>query len=376
VSPRPLRVAIDVGPLHAPRTGVGMATSGIVDALTALDGGPVVVPYLVSWRTRPDVSVRRLPWPAALSSRTWAHSSWPSADRFLGDVDVVHGTNYVVPPSRHARVVSVYDCWFLRNPEHVVPDVRRAGAALRRAVADGAAVHVASSCVADEVADLLAPRHTAVVPLGPPPLVPPPLGRGVDPADPPIPELAGRRYVLALGTLERRKNLARLVTAFGAAAARDPELRLVLAGAPGDAMEEIDEAIEALPRRLTETVVLTGRIDESTKSWLLANATVLAYPSLDEGFGFPLLEAMAAGTPIVASPSGSIPEVAGDAALFADPEDVDALASALSAVLDDAALAADLRRRGEVRLTAFDWETTARGLTDLYARVAMETASK
>jgi glycosyltransferase involved in cell wall biosynthesis len=110
----------------------------------------------------------------------------------------------------------------------------------------------------------------------------------------------------------------------------------------------------------------TGRVDEGVRSWLLRNAAVLAYPSLDEGFGFPLLDAMQAGTPVVASTAGSIPEVAGEAALLRDPLDVDGLAEALAIALGDTAARERLIAAGRERWTHFDWQHCAEGIADLY----------
>ena len=126
-------------------------------------------------------------------------------------------------------------------------------------------------------------------------------------AEPPIPTLVGRPFIAAVGTLERRKNLPVLVEAFGLLAAEHDEILLVLAGADGDDRPAINAAIDGLDPAAAKRVVMTGRIDEPARSWLLRHATVLAYPSLDEGFGFPLLDAMQVGVPIVASNRGSIP---------------------------------------------------------------------
>jgi glycosyltransferase involved in cell wall biosynthesis len=362
------RVAFDVGPLHGPRTGVGTATEGMLSALHALPDPPTVLPYLVSFRARPGDGVQRLPLPAALAMRAWSRADRPRADRWLRGAQVIHGTNYTVPPSRIPRLVSVYDCWFLRHPDQVHPDVARASRVLRRAVTTGAVVHASSQATGRAVQELLGPVRVEVVPLGAPgPPPPPPPSAGS-----PLPELNGSPFVLALGTVERRKNLPRLVEAFGQVAAVVDDVCLVVAGGASDDQLALDEAIGRLPTSLLSRVLLTGRVDEPTKAWLLHHASVLAYPSLDEGFGFPLLEAMSVGLPVVAADVGSIPEVAGNAALLVDPRDVTGLAEALTtAMLDD-----DRRRQmigsGHARVAAHDWADTARSLTALYDSLAME----
>ena len=372
----PLRVAFDVGPLATPLTGVGQATRGMLEALGEHSAEVDLEPYFLSWRAPAPLEARRLPVPAAVAHRWWARHRRPRLDRWLHSpgsrrVDVIHGTNYVVPPARAARVVSVYDCWFLRHLDEVHPDVARAATVLRRAVHQGAIVHTSSRATADAVRELFGDVPVAVIALGAPePSV-------VPAATPPaVHHLEGGRFVLALGTLERRKNLVRLVEAFARVAGERPDLRLVLAGGPGDDEVAIDEARSGLPAALAARIHRLGRVDEATKSWLLDRAAVLAYPSLDEGFGFPLLEAMQAATPVVASRVGSIPEVAQDAARYHDPVDVDDLAAALTAVLDDADEATRLRAAGTRRVAAHPWSATASGLLALYARAAMEGGAR
>ena len=177
------------------------------------------------------------------------------------------------------------------------------------------------------------------------------------------------QYVLALGTVNRRKGLPELVEAFDQMPLRPRDLRLVIAGLPGLDEERLERTIAGLPD--PSSVVRIRRLDEVQRSDLLYGASILAYPSFDEGFGFPPLEAMAAGIPVVASTGGSIPEVVGDAAVLAPPGDVPALASALSAALGEP-LRTDLVKRGRHRLTAHSWEISAAGLADLYRR-AVET---
>jgi glycosyltransferase involved in cell wall biosynthesis len=324
-----------------------------------------LVEYIVSFRSTPPTGARRLPIPALLAHRLWASANHPRLDRFLGAPDVVHGTNYVVPPCRAAQVVSVYDCWFLRHPRHAGGHVHRAGRVLRRAVGRGATVHACSAATAGELADLFPGCRVATIPLAALPMPEPSL-------DPPFPRLAGQPYIAAIGTLERRKNVPRLVEAFGLLAGDPPDVLLVLAGADGDDRSAINAAIDRLDAAAARRVVMTGRIDEPARSWLIRNATVLAYPSLDEGFGFPLLDAMQVGVPIVASNRGSIPEVCGQAGLLCDADDAAGIAGNLSMAIGDSAVRARLVAAGAARLAMFSWQRTAADLAELYRRLAEE----
>lgn len=357
-----LRVAVDVGPLHGRRTGIGNAVAWTVDALQ--DQPDVdVLPYVLSMRARVTPPKRRLPIPAALAHRWWSHRS-PKLDRWVGNPDVVHGTNYVVPPTNCPRVVSVYDCWFLEHPAEASPTVLRAGEVLRRSVADGAEVLTCSQATAERAAVVLDTDRVTTVLLGPPPSA-----RSVPLPDRPVVE-GDAPFVLMLGTIERRKNAPHLVAAFDRLAREHPDVRLVIAGADGDDAAGLDRALHGLSDSVGARVVRLGVVDDAAKRWLLDNARALAYPSLDEGFGFPILEAQQAETPVVATAVGSIPEVAGSAALLSPAGDVDALAANLHWVVTNDDIHAKLARRGTTNLERFDWTRTAGELADLYRRLA------
>jgi glycosyltransferase involved in cell wall biosynthesis len=301
-----------------------------------------------------------------VAQRLWAIADRPRFDRNLGTPNVVHGTNYVVPPCRAPQVASVYDCWFLRHPSLANRAVHRAGHVLRRAVARGATVHACSASTAAEITDLFPGARVVMIPFAALPLPVPAL-------QPPLPALAGRPFIAAIGTLERRKNLPILVEAFGLLATEHNEMLLVLAGAAGDDRPAVNAAIDRLDPATARRVIMTRRVDEPTRSWLLHNATVLAYPSLDEGFGFPLLDAMQVGLPIVASNRGSIPEVCGSAGLLCDADDAIALAENLATAAFDNSVRIQLVSAGEEQLATFSWDRCATGLAALYGKLAEET---
>lgn len=364
----PVRVAFDCGPLHGARTGVGVAVAGLHDTLEHRDGVELV-PYLLSFRSRPTDGTVRLPLPASVGLRLWAHRTTSRAsravvDRWLGDVDVVHGTNYVVAPSKRPRLISVYDVWFLRQPDAASADVRRRGAAMRRAIEDGAHLHTTSTATALTLAEMFpgAPVHT--IGLG---ALPVPAAADVAP----IAAIAEQPFIVAIGRTERRKNLPALVDAFGRLATVRADVHLVLAGPDGDDRPAIEQAILRLAPHVGRRVHLAGWVDAPTRGWLLRHASVLAYPSLDEGFGFPLIDAMQVGLPIVASTAGSIPEVVGDAALLSDPADVETLAEHLARSLQPD-VARELAASGSARWPRFDWQATGDAFEQLYQRLAEE----
>ncbi len=300
--------------------------------------------------------------PARPLQWAWRHGGRPPAEWFVGAVDVVHGTNFVVPPTRRAaRVVTVHDLTVVRFPELcdaaslAFPDL------VRRAVRDGAWVHTPSRFVAGEVVEAFdadpervrAVHHgIAGVPAlsGPVPLRLPP---GTD------------RYILALGTVEPRKDYPGLVRAFELVAADRPDLALVIVGADGWGAGALTSVLARSPVR--GRIVRAGYLAETDLAAVLSGSALLAYPSIYEGFGFPPLEAMAAGVPVVATAAGAVAEVAGDAAVLVAPGDHDALATALADVLDNG----DHRRRlvdaGRRHAATYTWEAAAAGLASLYA---------
>jgi glycosyltransferase involved in cell wall biosynthesis len=173
-------------------------------------------------------------------------------------------------------------------------------------------------------------------------------------------------FIVAVGTIEKRKNYRRLIEAFAIAAQEIPELQLVIAGSAGDDSHELTQALELLPKDVVQRVHLIGRVSDKNIAWLYQHATAMAYPSLDEGFGFPLLEAMSEQLPIVGSTRGSIPEVAGSAALLVNPLDVDALANAITKVVTDSGLRIQLQHAATEQYSKFSWDKTAQQLINLY----------
>ena len=368
-----VKVAMDTGPLHGPRTGIGNAVAWTLDAL-AHQANLELLPYVLSTRAKVRAPERRLPIPAALAHRLWTRRS-PSLDRMLGCPDVVHGTNYVVPPTKCPQLISVYDCWFLEHPDDVSAEVIRAARLLRRAIDRGAHVVTCSAATSTQAQALLSTDRVHTVLLGPPP------DRAAnDHRDGDWPaELStvrrGCPFILSLGTIERRKNVPQTVRAFARVADEHSTVHLVIAGAPGNDQAAVDQAINQLPEAARLRVVQLGSVDDKLKSCLLFNASALAYPSLDEGFGFPLLEAQQAGLPVVASTAGSIREVAGSAALYSAPTDVDALAANLHLAITSETVRTKLIHQGHRNLERFSWANTADQLTQLYIDIVNGAAS-
>ena len=372
-----MRVALDATPLLGLPTGIGAFCHGALAALGARPGVDVRA-YAVSWRRRGlirdhmpgGVTVRQRPMPARPLHALWARGNAPPVEWFIGACDVVHGTNFVVPPTRRAAaVVSVHDLTPLHHPELCNEATLAYPGLIRRALGRGAWVHADSAFVGDEVVEAFGadPARVRVVSPGIPELPTVTEAEGADLRAGLLPPGTGR-YCLAVGTAEPRKDLPGLVRAFGEVALRHGDVSLVLAGPPGWDEDRLASAIAASPAR--GRIVRTGWVEQPALAALLAGATVLAYPSLYEGFGFPPLQAMRAGVPVVATRAGSLPEVLGDAALMTDAGDHDGLVAALDACVADDSLRARLHEAGVAWSARFSWDRCGAGLEELYRDAA------
>jgi glycosyltransferase involved in cell wall biosynthesis len=255
----------------------------------------------------------------------------------------------------------------LTHPEwHEASKVRYFGWAMRRAVAAARRVLCVSATTARDLRELLGvpPERIDVTPLG----------TDLRPAPPAAVDVVRRRlgldgpYLLGLGTVEPRKDLPTLVRAFAGVAAELPH-RLVLAGLGGWGAGAL--AAEVAAGGVADRILLPGYVPEADKAALLTGADVFAYPSRYEGFGLPVLEAMACGTPVVTTTGGSLPEVAGDAALLVEPGDPDALAAALAKLAGDPSARQAAAARGLARAAAFTWARCAAETVAAY-RLALD----
>ncbi len=382
-----MRAGFDVSCLvDQPLTGVGYHTLHLVRALLALGDGPAVRLFASSTKAAPPVLEELgaaaedfcfVRWPTRLKLNLWLRLGWPAMERFTGPVDIAHGTFHLTPASRCARrVVTVHDLACLRLPGTHTPAARtQHERLLRHAVAQADAIIAVSQNTRNDLIDLLGavPERVHVVPNG--------VCREEFTGPFPGEELAAAkkksgvagRYLLHLGTLEPRKNLVRLVKAYADVRDSVPDCpQLVLAGKKGWLCEDLFETIDRLG--LAGAVVHTGHVTRTEAVALLRGAEGLAYPSLYEGFGLPVLEAMAAGTPVLTSNTSSLPEVVGDCGLLVDPEDTDAIAAGLQQLVTDRHHAEARALRGRERAAQFTWEASARALHHVYCQLLGESA--
>lgn len=368
-----MKVALDVRPALSRPTGVGAYIGNLAERLPRLDPDSHYTLFSSSWRERwtrpvrrPNVGVvdRRLP--VRLLNVAWNRLGWPPMESVCGrEFDLVHSPHPLIIPTRRARrVITVHDLFFLKHPEMTSAEIRRDYAPLVRAHAVRADfILCPSAFTGAEVERLLGvPRsRIGVTPLGVDPIYRQPPAIDVEAL---LARLGvPRGSILYVGSDEPRKNLPGLVAGYRrfASAAERPKA-LVLVG-PDPAHAGGDAASGG-------RVLSTGYLATPEIRALMSAASCLALVSLEEGFGLPVAEAMAAGLPVVCTRGSSLAEIAGDAAEFVDdPGDAEAVARALARVTGDAPHAARLREAGLAQSRLFDWERTTSLTLGFYRKV-------
>jgi glycosyltransferase involved in cell wall biosynthesis len=343
-----VRIVIDVTPLSLPRTGIGNYVRGMVAGLAEAAGdrdeliafgpsGPLGRRRIQEALDGLPVRLRLPLLPRAHAWRTaWSRLGIPPVETVVGPLDVFHFSDWMYPPQRGGvRATTVHDLVPLRFPEWVQPRTRRMhGPKYENAARTCDRVFVNSRFTASEVADLLRVPGERIVVAYP----------GIDPRFRPEGDRAdlGAPYVLAVSTLEPRKNLPALVDAFALLRRRRRELTLAIAGLTGWEERPLDAA----------GVRLLGFVTDEELARLYRGAAVFAYPSRFEGFGLPVVEALASGAPAVVSSHPSLDEASGETAFRADPDDAEAFAGALERALG----APPERREGGIAHAArFTW---------------------
>ncbi len=372
-----IRIGLDYTAAVHQTAGIGRYTRELVQALAAspaafeyrlfvADAGAVVRPALpgpnFSWQ--PSQLTER--WLA----RLWYRLRLPLwLEYWTGPLDLFHAPDFFLPPVKPGTrtLVTVHDLSFIRQPETVMPGMlRHLTTWVPRSVKRADHVIAVSEATRQDLIELYQtpPEKISV------------LYHGVTPDFRPVTDpdklatvhqkygLEQAPFVLSVGTLQPRKNYQRLIQAF---AQLDPTLALVIVGSQGWNYADIFN--EVASRNLTGRVHFLGFVADADLPALYSAASLFVYPSLYEGFGLPALEAMACGTPVVASNQSALPEVVGEAGLLVDPQDVVAMAAAMSRLLNEPALHQRLAQAGRVRAASFTWDDMATKLLNLYQQM-------
>lgn len=369
-------VTIDIRPALRKGTGVGTFVEQLVLALDAMPGDHELKLFSSSWKDRwplerlgslqrSDVFDRR--WPVKFLNLFWHRWAWPPIDSFVGPTDVAHSPSPLLMPSKGARVITLHDLHFLRHPHHTHGEMRRDYPRLvRKHVARADAVLAVSAATARDAEELLGLPSDRVVVCSEDaaPLFNEPPSRDELAASE---KAAPQPFLLFVGTIEPRKNLPTLLQAFALVKKRFPEIHLVVAGSKGWGWDDFAGEMRSLPD--PGKVLVTGYLDPISLRALYHRAMALVMPSLCEGFGLPLVEAMACGCPLVVADNSALPEVAGEAALYWRSSDPEELAGLLIKVVEDTTVRQLLAKRGKDRRKHFSWEKTAGIVMSVYRDV-------
>jgi glycosyltransferase involved in cell wall biosynthesis len=354
-----MRILVDYRPALRQRTGVGEYIHQLIRAYARAYPGEMML-FTSSWKDRPPLQVsselgvpvidRRIP--VRVLNLLWHRAEWPKIEAIAGPVDLAHSAHpLLMPAQRAAQVVTIHDLFFLTNMAQNGAEIRRdypalAGSHARRAHAVVTStdygrrlVHTRLGVPEDRIY-VCRPGAPSWKSIGQAPNIP------------------SDGYLLFVGTLEARKNIGKLLDAYQVLLTRVPSPpTLLIAGRATAQAREWLARIEAPP--LAGRVRYSGYVADEERERLYSGARLLVLPSLDEGFGFPALEAMSAGVPVVASNRGSLPEVLGTAGLLVDPDDVAALSAALERFAYDDVAAAESAAAGLARARTFTWDAAA-----------------
>lgn len=375
--PIDMRITFDFSPALHRHAGVGRYAHELLSAMMQLDttnqyrvfhnrpGSGEVVPPPFDALPRTVVPLSAKPWRLSVLLSYLCNISM---DRWLPSCDLFHATDYLLPLLHHAKsVITIYDLTVLLFPEYHLPLNRwyvslMLPSFLRHAIR---VIATSENTRRDIAQRMRIPIEKIAVTY-----------LGVNPTFHPIEdamELARvrvrynlpPRFILYLGTIEPRKNLLTLLDAYHSLVSREHTMpKLVISGNRGWLHQPVFQHVRELG--LTEYVYFTGWVDDQDIPTLMNAATIFVYPSLYEGFGLPPLEAMACGTPVVCSSASSLPEIIGDGGLLVEPRNADAWAQAMTRLVDDEQMRADLRQRGIAQARRFSWERTARETLAIY----------
>jgi glycosyltransferase involved in cell wall biosynthesis len=360
-----MNICIDMRPALSRPTGVGTYLQNLVRALSEIDQQNEYLLFSSSWKERykpidypPHFKIKDRRWPVRLLNFGWNHLSFPSIEFVLGtSVQVAHSPTPLVIPSRKARkVTTVHDLYFFTQPEHAVREMKEDYPRMvKKHCLRSDAIIAVSDHTKKQLVELLEVPSSRIYTIK----------HGIDPffleratitqTTEVLKKLAiPGPYLLFVGTREPRKNLAVLLRAFRNLG---EDLFLVIAGSEGWGSEQMD---------FPERVLLTGYLSKNDLRALYQQAAAVVFPSIEEGFGFPLLEGMASEVPVIASHIPAFQEVCNDSCLYFDPNEQQELTEQIRSVLHNDELREKLVTKGRERVKKFSWRDSAQKTLDLY----------
>jgi glycosyltransferase involved in cell wall biosynthesis len=380
-----LILGIDGSSLLSAKTGIGIYTDRLLRGISSCRDFAVKIylpmPFINPSKRNKSIDMLRkdysgieikahaVPTPK-VQRWIWGRSNFLPIERFLGPVDLYHGTSFVMPPLQGAKgVMTIYDLSFMLFPTFHTRETQAFSKSVRRFAERADCIIAISEQTKQDIVRLLnIPENKVRVTL----LAADTRYRVIDDTRRVASVAADygidREYILYTGTLEPRKNIPAIIRAFQSIK-RELNIphRLVLAGKKGWLYDDIFAEVRALD--LEQEVIFTGYVPDEDLPFLYNGADLFVYPSFYEGFGLPPLEAMACGCPVVSSNTSSLPEVVGTAGIMVDPRKPEELATAMARVLGDSELARDMRRRGVERAAIFNWDRCVQETLSIYRDV-------
>lgn len=373
-------IAIDYTPAYDQGGGIGRLVRDLITALALEDS---VTPYrlFVAGASHsqlppspgPNFTWYPVPLSAEWMARLWQRARLPLPVNWLtGSIDLYHATDFVLPPVGRGikTILTVHDLSFMRVPETAAPNLRAyLNVVVPRSVLKADHIIADSQATKDDLCALYGTSPDKITVLL----------SGVDPRFTRVTDqtmlksvrdrygIGEQPYIFCIGTVQPRKNYSRVIQSLAALRAEGLDLQLVIAGGKGWLEDEMYRTLQ--DTQMQNYVHLIGFAREEDLPALYSGAALTAFPSLYEGFGLPILESMACGTPVVTANVSSLPEVAGDAALLIDPYDMPALTNAIRQLVTDDALRRTLIQRGYEQVKQFTWAKAARQLRAVYERV-------
>jgi glycosyltransferase involved in cell wall biosynthesis len=372
-------IGIDYTPAYEQGGGIGRYVRELIGALAAIDHETeyrLFVAGATLGKLPPPPGIN-FHWTPTRLSPKWTARLWQRArlpfpvDRITGQIKLFHATDFTLPPVAPGTktLLTVHDLSFVRAPETASPNLRAyLNSVVPRSVQRADHILADSQATKDDLIALyrVAPEKVTV------------LLSGVSERFAPASiyqirdvrkkyKIGDGRYILSVGTVQPRKNYERLIRALAALPPSCADVKLVIAGGKGWLQDPIHQAVTEL--NLEDRVQFLGFADDMDLPTLYSGATLLAYPSLYEGFGLPILEAFRCRTPVLTSANSSLSEVSGEAAVIVDPYSVESIRDGLTRLLTESALRVSLIARGVLQAKPFTWERAARELRAVYDRM-------
>jgi glycosyltransferase involved in cell wall biosynthesis len=371
-----IKVLVDGTALRDKPSGIGLYIYHLIDELAQIQHQEnfelhlVYQPSMKNWLTgnfsafpllKKYPKLHCLPIPVSLSHRLANYSNL-RFDRYLDSPHLIHGTDHVVYPCRHAvKAMTIHDLTFIKYPNWVNSRVKTYTGRVKQCLKWTDLIITVSQSTKQDIIEYLdvKPEKIFVTPLASRYAEVPRISRSLDDLKP---------YILLVSTLEPRKNVIHLITAFNyLKQTQKIEHRLILIGQKGWQYEPIFAAIANSPYR--QEIDHLDYLSDDRVADFYSQADVFVYPSFYEGFGLPILEAMTLGTPVITSNTSSLPEVAGDAAIWIDPQEPMQMAEAILQVIANPQLRQNLIAKGKERVKSFSWEKTARETLNAYQSI-------